>query len=409
MTVGRVFKFWPNGQRVNSTGESPGSETCWVWEGLLDCAVSLTVSHWGPEQRCLMVHWSLSVTPGLSVMATNTDNVTLDRIGVEAATPEVKTQLTVRMRGVHFNSIISPTHLNPGLFVSFLLSLSSTFCGVRGPLNKSESRGGWTHQLESSDETVRVLINSVRRVTGWKEAGWRAAVPESFKKSSDKQALKMNFPVCIAKLNWYPIMFPHIDKLTEQLWAAQTRSVRIGQARGREAQDLEGDVTRRPESAAWVSDGPHACLKAWHCRRGKNTILSFSAIRTLSPCQTCHMSPSQVVLLAYRVWQGYSHTAPNQTPSPAEKNHHHSAVTGCQAEGTNLHRALAERMPIWGRGAKVRGYDGRHSAGIHKPTHLMHAPAGDTSPFVIQSATRQSCNSSANTSKKNLKEEINKV
>lgn len=354
MTVARVSKFWPNGQRVNSTGESPGSETCWVWEGLLDCAVSLTVSHWGPEQRCLMVHWSLSVTPGLSVTATNTDNVTLDRIGVEAATPEVKTQLTVRMRGVQFNSIISPTPLNPSLFVSFLLSISSPFFSVHGPLNKSGSRGGWTHQLVVWWDCVCVLINSVRHVTGWKETGWRAAVPESFNRSSDEQALKMNFPVCIAKLNWYPIMFPHIDKLTEQLWAARACSVRIGQAQGREAQDLEGDVTRRPESAAWVSDGPHACLKAWHCRRGKNTILSFSAIRTLSPCQTCHMSPSQVVLLAYRVWQGYSHTAPNQTPSPAEKkkNHHHSTVTGCQAEGTNLHRALAESLPIWGRGQR---------------------------------------------------------
>lgn len=110
-----------------------------------------------------------------------------------------------------------------------------------------------------------------------------------------------------------------MDKLTEQLWTAKVLSVRNVQAPGRKTQDLEGDVTRRPESAAWVSDGPHACLKAWHCQREKNSILSFSAIRTLSPCQTCHMSPSQVVLLAYRVWQGYSHTAPNQTPSPEEE------------------------------------------------------------------------------------------
>lgn len=324
-----------------------------------------------------MVHWSLSVTPGLSVTATNTDSVTLDRIGVEAATPEVRTQLTVRMRGVQFNSIISPTHLNPGLFVSILFSPSSPFFSVHGPLNKSGSRGGWTHQLESSDETACVLINSVRRVTGWEETGWRAAVPGSFKRSSDEQALKMNFPVCSAKLNWYPIMFPHIDKLTEQLWAAQAHSAGIVEARGREAQDLEGDVTRRPESAAWVSDGPHACLKAWHCRRGKNTILSFSAIRTLSPCQTCHMSPSQVVLLAYRVWQGYSHTAPNQTPSPAEKkkSHHHSAVTGCQAEGTNLHRALAESLPIWGRGGKGQGLrweTQRSHPHIHTPRAHSH-------------------------------------
>lgn len=71
------------------------------------------------------------MTPGLSVTATNTDNVTLDRIGVEAATPGVKTQLTVRMRDVQFNSIISQTHLNPSLFVSFLfLLLSSVFVAL---------------------------------------------------------------------------------------------------------------------------------------------------------------------------------------------------------------------------------------------------------------------------------------
>lgn len=71
------------------------------------------------------------MTPGLSVTATNTDNVTLDRIGVEAATPEVKTQLTVRMRDVQFNSIISLTQLNPSLFVSFFfLLLSSVFMAL---------------------------------------------------------------------------------------------------------------------------------------------------------------------------------------------------------------------------------------------------------------------------------------
>lgn len=156
----------------------------------------------GTEQGCLMVHWSLCVTPGLSVTATNTDNVTLDRKGVEAATPEVKTQLTVRMRGVQLNSVISLTHLNPSLLRPF-----SFFC-VHGPLNKSGSWGGWTHQLESSDETVCVLINSVRRVTAWEKTGWRAAVKESCKRSSDEQTFKMDFPVCIAKLNWYPIMFP---------------------------------------------------------------------------------------------------------------------------------------------------------------------------------------------------------
>lgn len=127
---------------------------------------------------------------------------------------------------------------------------------------------------------------------------------------------------------------------------------------------------------------------------GKNTILSFSAIRTLSPCQTCHMSPSQVVLLAYRVWQGYSHTAPNQTPSPAEKkkNHHHSTVTGCQAEGTNLHRAWAESLPIWGRGQRPGVTMGETpQACAH---HHAHSSWWQFS-FVVQSVTRQGWNSSS--------------
>lgn len=60
-----------------------------------------------------MGRWSLSVTPGLSVMATNTDNVTLDRIGAEAVTPQVKTQLTARRRDVRLNSIIFQTPSDP--------------------------------------------------------------------------------------------------------------------------------------------------------------------------------------------------------------------------------------------------------------------------------------------------------
>lgn len=51
------------------------------------------------------------MTPGLSVTATNTDNVTLDRMGVEAAEAEVKTQLTVRMRDVQLDSINFPDTL----------------------------------------------------------------------------------------------------------------------------------------------------------------------------------------------------------------------------------------------------------------------------------------------------------
>lgn len=60
-----------------------------------------------------MVHWSLSVTPGLSVTAANTDNVTLDRIGAEAVTPRVKTRLTAGMRDDRVNSIIFQTPSDP--------------------------------------------------------------------------------------------------------------------------------------------------------------------------------------------------------------------------------------------------------------------------------------------------------
>lgn len=53
------------------------------------------------------------MTPGLSVTATNTDNVTLDRIGAEAVTLQVKTQLTARRRDVSLNSIIFQTPSDP--------------------------------------------------------------------------------------------------------------------------------------------------------------------------------------------------------------------------------------------------------------------------------------------------------
>lgn len=49
-----------------------------------------------------------------------------------------------------------------------------------------------------------------------------------------------------------------------------------------------------------------------------------------------------------------------------KKNQHHSTVTGCQAEGTNLHRVLAERLPIWGREQRPRVTLG-DSAGMHTP------------------------------------------
>lgn len=67
-----------------------------------------------------------------------------------------------------------------------LLTFFSVSISVRGPLRKSGSRGGWTHQLEQSDETVCLLINSARRVTGGEEKAGRAVMPKSFEGSSDK-------------------------------------------------------------------------------------------------------------------------------------------------------------------------------------------------------------------------------
>lgn len=71
-----------------------------------------------------------------------------------------------------------------------------------------------------------------------------------------------------------------------------------------------------------------------------------------------------------------------------KKNQHHSAVTGCQAEGTNLHRVLVERLPIWGREQRPRvtmgGTQRRH---VHTSWSLTLVAVF---PFVAQSVTRRS-------------------
>ncbi len=98
----------------------------------------------------------------------------------------------------------------------------------------------------------------------------------------------------------------------------------------------------------WIAVSPSArfsSLKAWHCQRGKKhhfIILCHS--HPLFACQTCHMSPSQGVLPAYRVWQGHSHTAPNHTPSPAGRIllWRHRAVMDCQGEGSDFRRVAPQ-------------------------------------------------------------------
>lgn len=46
---------------------------------------------------------------------------------------------------------------------------------------------------------------------------------------------------------------------------------------------------------------------------------------------------------------------------------HPSTVTGCQAEGIDPHRPSAQRLPMWGEGAEVRGHDGRCSTAMNTP------------------------------------------
>lgn len=68
------------------------------------------------------------------------------------------------------------------------------------------------------------------------------------------------------------------------------------------------------------------------------------------------MSPSQVVLLAYRVWQGYSHTAPNQTPSPAEKKSPPPRGDGLSGRGHQPPQGLGwESACLGGEGGKGQG------------------------------------------------------
>lgn len=67
-------------------------------------------------------------------------------------TLEVKTRLTVRMKGFadQLNDFLDALKSRP----ASPRSRPSPLLGVHGPLNKSGCWGGWTHQLESFDETV---------------------------------------------------------------------------------------------------------------------------------------------------------------------------------------------------------------------------------------------------------------
>ena len=68
----------------------------------------------------------------------------------------------------------------------------------------------------------------------------------------------------------------------------------------------------------------------------------------------------------------FTHCSQSDTIScRKKKNHHHSTVTGCQAEGTNLHRALAESLPSaggeGGKGQGLRWETQRRHPHVHTP------------------------------------------
>ena len=202
----------------------------------------------------------------------------------------------------------------------------------------------------------------------------------------------MNFPVCIAKLNWYPIMFPHIDKLTEQLWQHRLAVLELARreaekprtlkemSQGGRSQPLEWAMVH---TLAWKHDiAEGGKTPFYHSVRFAPSLPVKHAIcpRHRSSCWLIECDRAIHTLLPIR----------HHLLQKKKKNHHHSTVTGCQAEGTNLHRALAERLPIWGRGQRPGVTTGDTAQAF---THRALSDWWHFS-FVIQSVTRQSWKSS---------------
>lgn len=111
----------------------------------------------------------------------------------------------------------------------------------------------------------------------------------------------------------------------------------------------EMSVQGLSRSCAWLNSGQPLCTllfpESMTLPKGeKHHFIILCHSHPLFPCQTCHMSPSQGVLPAYRVWQGHSHTAPNHTLSPAGRIllWRHRAVMDCQGEGSDFHRVAPQ-------------------------------------------------------------------
>lgn len=85
----------------------------------------------------------------------------------------------------------------------------------------------------------------------------------------------------------------------------------------------------------------------------------------------------------------FTHCSQSDTIS-CRKKHHHSTLTGCQAEGTNLHGA--ESLPGCGRGQRPR-VTMRDSAGIPECTPRVDtscvSQSADTSPLTSNYQTKE--------------------
>lgn len=163
--------------------------------------------------------------------------------------------------------------------------------------------------------------------------------------------------------------------LTDLLCEVYACCVRTGQTRGGETQDRtlkemsEGGQSQPPEWAmvrilAWKHDiAEGGKTPFYHSVRFSPSLPVKHAIcpRHRSSCWLIECDRAIHTLLPIRHYL------------LQKKNHQHSTVTGCQAEGTNLYRALAERLPIWGGG---KGQGLRQTAAIHQ--HFRHTLSSDT-------------------------------
>ena len=191
----------------------------------------------------------------------------------------------------------------------------------------------------------------------------------------------MNFPVCIAKLNWYPIMFPHIDKLTEQLWQHRLAVLELARreaekprtlkemSQGGRSQPLEWAMVH---TLAWKHDiaeggktpfyhsvrfAPSLPVKHAICPRHRSScwlIECDRAIHTLLPIRH-HLLQKKKKITTIAQWQAVRQRAPTSTGP---------WLRDCPSGGG-------------GKGQRLRWETQR------RHSHIAHSQTGDTFPLLF--------------------------